>query len=146
MNDSAYPLKQAVAELYARYAHYFDSENLEPFLALFTEDATVTLTLYGEEPISLNSAAMRGLFSSTIGGGARHLISNIVVDLNDRKDIASGAAYVQAYTVERGGVQLLLMGKYVDTFRKELGVWRFHEHQIIGWTRLAGMSIPTLQK
>lgn len=127
----------AVAEiggLYARYAHYYDSGRAEEFAALFTVDGVFLVR--GREPVigraAIADTARRGLSEQP---GVRHRISTILVDpVPGDATAATGAAYVEAVTLEQSAVRFVTAGRYTDTFALDDGCWRIREHSYEAFT------------
>lgn len=119
--------RQEIAELYARYAHYYDEGRAEEFGALFT--ATATFVRGADlEPVAGRDAITVLVRQAGTPTGIRHLISSVIVDVGPG-ETASGSAYVQAVTVDEQAVRLVTLGRYTDEFWREDGIWRFHSHR-----------------
>ncbi|PKW16526.1 nuclear transport factor 2 family protein [Saccharopolyspora spinosa] len=115
-----------IAELYARYAQYYDDGRAEQFGSLFTTTATF-LRAPGTEPVTGRDAIAGLVRAAGTPTGIRHLISSMIV-VAGPGDVASGSAYVQAVRVDEHAVRLVTLGRYTDEFRLEDGAWRFHVH------------------
>ena len=63
----------------------------------------------------------------------RHLMNNLIIDLVDGADEASGRCY---YTVLQGGeagtpIAPILAGRYVDRYRRGPDGWRFADREFL---------------
>ncbi|MEV5302672.1 MULTISPECIES: nuclear transport factor 2 family protein [Amycolatopsis methanolica group] len=119
--------KPEIAELYGRYAQYYDDGRAQDFAALFTTTATF-VRAPGTEPVMGRDAIASLVTDAGTPTGIRHLVSSVIVD-EAPGEAALGAAYVQAVTVDENSIRLVTLGRYTDEFRYEDGRWRFHVHR-----------------
>ncbi|QIZ37736.1 nuclear transport factor 2 family protein [Saccharopolyspora sp. ASAGF58] len=119
--------KPEIAELYARYAQYYDDGRAEEFGLLFTTTATF-IRAPGAEPVTGRHAIADLVTAAGTPTGIRHLVSSVIVD-SGLGEVAYGAAYVQVLAVDEDAVRLVTLGRYTDEFHYEDGAWRFHAHQ-----------------
>jgi uncharacterized protein (TIGR02246 family) len=121
--------RECIRDLVARYNASGDAGRFDPMLALFAEDAVLEVPdrrLDGR-------AAIRAYFESVAAGEGgrpavrllRHHTATLQIDVDTREE-ARGRCYFQVFT-ERG---LDHWGRYVDTFRRVDGRWRFASRRV----------------
>lgn len=127
-----------VMDLIAGYAYFYDEGELERFMDLFWDDATLDITpdpgffplpLVGREAID---HAYRGRYAVvSVEARRRHIQSNTLF-LETSRDAIRTATFLVAMSVpkDEGGVRLLGTGVYRDLFTRRDGEWRFQERNL----------------
>jgi ketosteroid isomerase-like protein len=123
-------------ELAYRYAAAVDARDEAAFLDVFSDDAC--LSTYGPgatEPFAVQTGRaelrlipemMRDRFAATMHSMTNHLVS---ID----GDRASGTVYCTArhlFENPMGGMDLVVVIRYEDVYRREQGTWRIADRQI----------------
>lgn len=119
--------------------------NLVHGLALAIDDAdgdrieaftgSITFTL-DEHPPVVGGAAFRAMIEHgmVLHDGSpctQHVITNLVVDADDVRGVASSHCYVTVFQAVAGfGLQAVLSGRYRDEFVREGNVWRFDKRHM----------------
>lgn len=120
-------IADACERLCLDYAHFADAGRMDEWAQLFAEDAE--LHLFGQ--VHKGPAAIR----ESVGAGSAaasttvHCTTNIRVEV-ESEDRASGTAYIIVYVAAKGAapagsVPPLMVGRYVDSYRRTAGGWRF---------------------
>lgn len=127
-----------IMDLIAGYAYFYDEGELDRFMDLFWEDATLDITpdpgffplpLVGRAAID---AAYRGRYAEvSVEARRRHIQSNTLFLATSPTEIRA-ATFLVAMSVPRdeGGVRLLGTGVYRDRFTCRDGEWRFQERNL----------------
>ncbi|MBW2241115.1 MAG: nuclear transport factor 2 family protein [Deltaproteobacteria bacterium] len=131
--------RESIRDLVARYNANGDSGRFGPMLELFAEGATLEL----EGSTCRGRAEIRGMFegvAANTGQGAsakaafiRHFTATHQIDLQN-PDEATGRCYFAVLT-DRG---LDHWGRYLDTYRRIDGAWRFWHRRVILDARVPG--------
>lgn len=128
-----------IEQLIASYGLLYDSSDFERFADLFTKDARYNiapdpglfpLPVTGRDAIVDSMAGRRNHTASTSGASPRHLSTNVLVyDLHE--DQARVASFlVVCFAHPDGSYELRRSGTYIDTVRKDSGVWRFSSRHL----------------
>jgi uncharacterized protein (TIGR02246 family) len=121
--------EEAIRDVVARYNVYGDSGRLDEMLALFADDATLTVDGTSYQGV----AEIRGVFETAVGPPPqriRHHTSTLVVDVNG--EAATAQCYFQVLT----DAGLDHWGRYRDRLVKVGGDWRFARREV----RVEGMA------
>jgi hypothetical protein len=138
----------AIRELLEAYAHCADRRDAKGQMALFTADAHFVVYMNAKDPkpsMELRSReALAPVFADLNKYEATtHLVgqSTVFTLTNDR---GTGETYCLAHHVSVGGGRRSLMIaslRYLDTFVKTDGVWRFAERLLyVDWTEERALS------
>ena len=126
--------KDAIRELRTLYSHYFDGQDLDALVDLFTDDAVCEFGPdYGGDWVG--KAAIREKFATYMARegppfGVMHAVTNPWVRLIDAQ-WANGRCYLlDLRTTEGVDNPLILFGIYDDVYRKTDGRWRIHRTRI----------------
>jgi 3-phenylpropionate/cinnamic acid dioxygenase small subunit len=123
-----------IAALVYRYAELLDAGDFDGVVALFA-DATWRSDITGavlRTPEEIRAVYDRiALYDGT--PKTRHLMNNLIIDLVDGEDEATGRCY---YTVLQGlepgaPIQTILAGRYVDRYRRGPDGWHFADRLFI---------------
>jgi hypothetical protein len=131
MSDS----RSEIERLIFQYAHTFDRGDLDAFAELFAHG---TLTLRGLAKPATGKTEVRELMDRLVilyDGSPRtnHIMSNMLIDVNDATATATGKSYVQILHALPGGpIQIIATGLYEDTFHCVDGTWQFAERTATG--------------
>lgn len=135
-----------VMDLIAGYAYFYDEGELDLFMALFWEDASLDITpdpgffplpLVGRDEID---RAYRGRYAVvSVEARRRHIQSNTLF-LEYSGSAIRTATFLVAMSVPKdgGGVRLLGTGVYRDSFTCRGGEWRFQERNLTMDTLASG--------
>ena len=125
--------KSAISELIYKYCYFFDRNEPEKLVELFTRDAEVD---YGPEvpaligKVQILEMVSKGLRETFIA--TSHHVSNVIVTISSL-EIASSTSYVYAWHQYRNKSEIgHLWGGYNHEFRKVDGVWRIHRLRLYG--------------
>ncbi|MEU7814018.1 nuclear transport factor 2 family protein [Pseudonocardia sp. NPDC049154] len=116
----------AIRDLAARYALAVDSRDLDSLAELFVADVDNGRAGKGR-------GALRTWFGEVLTGFYRsmHFVSGHVVDLVD-SDYATGSVYCRAEH-EDGDAWVVMAIRYLDTYRRDDGVWYFERRRLQPW-------------
>lgn len=126
-------IREGVRHLLFAYSEGVDSGRFEDVADLFGDAG-----LYGE----VDGPAARGreqVFAAMRGNvrlyegvpRTRHVVSNIVIDVDDSGESARCRSYVQVVHQPPGGqIATIVAGTYHDIVVRESGVWKFAERRM----------------
>jgi ketosteroid isomerase-like protein len=118
--------REAIADQVARYAHAFDSHDIEAWVALFTEDGVfeVRLTESDEPYVRLEGAEQLRAFATGSPPVLHHISSLVFDELHD--DLVRTRAVVSGTwsSPEDGGPAIFTHGTYEQRWAKVDGTWR----------------------
>ncbi|MFZ4518123.1 MAG: nuclear transport factor 2 family protein [Microthrixaceae bacterium] len=125
MSDLGPQDELAIRDLVARVARLADSDDVEAYVALFTDDASWEMP--GAERrghADIRAGAEERRAAGVVGPGthSRHVVGTVVVDLDG--DRATAASTWQFYVDTATAPRLVLMGTYDDTFARTPDGWR----------------------
>jgi 3-phenylpropionate/cinnamic acid dioxygenase small subunit len=118
--------REAIADQVARYAHCFDSHDIEGWVALFTEDGVFEVSLIesGERYVRLEGAEQLRAFA-TGSPPVLHHISSLVFDEFDQDSARTRAAVLGTWSSpEDGSPAIFTHGTYEQRWAKVEGAWR----------------------
>lgn len=120
---------EAIRNLRLRYCHHLDANRMDALAQLFTEDATCHVDRAGwtgRDAIQAGlSQAFRDFDTQQRGQYPfLHAVSNHWIEILD-EDHAEGRCYLIDFVTQRpaGESPLLLLGLYVDEYRRVQGEW-----------------------
>lgn len=123
--------RESIRDLVARYNANGDSGRFDPMLELFAEDATLELA----DRTCRGRAEIRAMFEAVAantgaGGGSkaafiRHFTATHQIDLQNENEATGGCYY--AVLTDRG---LDHWGRYLDTYHRIEGRWRFWHRKV----------------
>lgn len=121
----------AITEVIASYGYDYDEFRLDQWLEKFTPDATVTLTLAGNE---VGAASGRDAIGAMLGARVtgfragnvqrRHNMTSIVVDELTTTTAKARSYLILTSTGPSGPTELVTSGRYRFELVKQDGVWR----------------------
>lgn len=127
MSDST----EQIRALLFSYAELIDAANFEGLGRLFEH---ATLRYAANDAVVSGRDATRRLYeraNRVHSDGTlrtRHLVSNVIVDVDEAGDrAASRSYYVVFQATERIPLQPIVSGRYHDRFERHSGIWRFAE-------------------
>jgi hypothetical protein len=122
--------REAITALIYRYADLLDSGRLAEVAELFVNGTWRS----GATGQALTQEQVRGVYERVIlydDGTPRthHLITNLVIDVQEGGDEASASCYFTVIQgVEAGKpIETIVSGRYLDEFRRGPDGWYFHE-------------------
>ena len=125
---------EAIKNLRYSYAMYFDAQDLDKMMDLFTEDAVCEFgPAFGGDWVG--KAQIREKFAQVIGHegprfGVLHVVSNPWIRFID-DETANGRWYLQDLRTTEGVENpLILFGIYDDVYHKRDGRWLIHRTRI----------------
>ena len=126
--------KEAIRELRTRYSHYYDGQEVERLVDLFTDDAVCE---FGEDFGGdwVGKAAIEAKFRQYMSQfpypyALLHSVTNPLIELIDGQS-AHGRWYLHDLrTTEGADDPHILYGIYDDVYRKIDGRWLFHRTRI----------------
>jgi len=110
----------AVQQLYAAYNFAADQGNAKAFAECFPPDGVLQLG-----PMRIQGQEALTEFAAGIGGGIRHLVTNVLVD--GEGDVATGSAYLIVLATDSSPIAIRTSGQYVDRLVRASDGWRFSE-------------------
>ena len=119
-----------INDLYARYAHAFDSNSVEEWAHLFTPDGVFRLEGRGE---LVGRAALMEFALGRNGAtpNISHHTTNVIAD--ETSEGADGRAYAVAFRSDSDSIRMVNVGRYADKLVKYEGAWRFAERHFTSW-------------
>jgi hypothetical protein len=129
-----------IQELYARYAHCFDSEDAEGYAAVFTPDGRFVRPGF---PDLVGTDALTAFVHErhAEAPGVSHHVSNLLVE--DTGGGVRGRAYVLVLRVVAGEPLILRnLGLYDDALIQVDGAWRFKIRTFTSWLEPAQIDRP----
>jgi hypothetical protein len=126
---------EKIKKLRILYSHYFDMNELDNLVALFTEDAICEFGARGNwsghtEIRAVYEYAHKEWDKSNNGSYPYvHAITNHWIEFTG-PDSAEGRCYLIDMVTEREGSPLLLIGAYDDEYRKVNGSWKIHRTRL----------------
>jgi hypothetical protein len=119
-----------IENLMALYCRRYDSGDLQGYADLFAHG-----TISGmETPEEIVAFHQQGVWWYDGEPGTRHVITNVEIDVDEEAGTGNGRSYVTVYqALPDFPLQPILIGSYIDTFRRMDGTWyfasrRFEEH------------------
>ena len=121
--------REAIRELYARYAHTIDNARYGEWLDCFTEDGVFESQRFGRHSGVQGLRRFTAIYRESLGGAqVRHVITNVSFQVDGER--GSGGCYLVYYHCKDGKVQQTAVGYYRDKLRKAGGKWRFESRQV----------------
>lgn len=114
--------KIAIAELFARYSQFVDSNQAEAWVALFEPDAVFEIVGVTRLEGAAQLIGMPAMLDENGKGKWRHQITDIVSEWTP--DGATASAYGLVTDWSEGG-KFVTFGNYAATLRRAGGNWRF---------------------
>ena len=130
MNKYSLEDLEAIRRLTHLYAYHIDHFEMEPLLALWTDDA-----VFDESGVGLRCSqgldAIRNSFAEAFAvmDTVVHYTSNFLL-LDCDGERARGTAYYLAEGVVKGGGTVHATGYYRDEYRKTVDGWRFRSREV----------------
>ena len=115
----------AIRDLVARLARYADGDDVEAYVALFSEDAAWEMPgaeRRGHDDIRAGAIERRAAGAIGPGTHTRHVVGTVTVDLDG--DRARAASTWQFWIETASAPRPVLMGTYDDTFVRTPDGWR----------------------
>jgi hypothetical protein len=125
---------QAITKLVMSYAELIDSGDLDGLAMLF-EHATWRADATGQ--VLRGSAEVRRVYDHVVlyDGVPRtkHLITNLVIEIDDTGTTASGSCSFTVLQGVRSGepIEVILTGRYEDRYERIDGAWRFSDRRFV---------------
>ncbi len=123
--------RDAIEELFARYAWGMDSRQFQFTRDTFASDARFTLDIVGEaaiEPLEGGQAIGDFIENTTREqtDQRRHVITNLHVE-DEQADTATAIAYLSLMVTDGGELRAQATGVYTTEVAQEGGGWRFRK-------------------
>ena len=125
--------RDAIAKLIYAYAERLDLGDFAGVGALF-EHATYRSSAGGHYVGSAQVQATLERLVKRYDGIPRtkHVITNIVIDVDEAEATASARSYFTVYqATDELPLQVVICGRYHDRFERPQGVWRFSDRLIV---------------
>jgi hypothetical protein len=138
----------AIRELVEAYAHCADRRDAKGQLALFTADTHFVVYMNAKDPTPSQELHSRDELAPVFADlnkydATTHFVGQSTI-FTLTADRATGEAYCLAHhvTVDGGQRRLMLASlRYLDTFAKTDGAWRFAERRLyVDWIEERGLS------
>jgi len=114
--------RQAIKQLRAKYCHYFDAQDVNNWMSLFAEGATISAGDFGEftgaEELSL---FIDGAFADD--PYMSHRVDNPIIDIDG--DTATGKWYFEAVQRDRSDGATIRQGRYDERYVRTAEGWKF---------------------
>jgi ketosteroid isomerase-like protein len=121
----------AIQDLLNRYCYNADYNPPEAMREVFTPDALWEVPAMGLRCEGIEAIIAFFSGSRSANSGARHVISNILVE--GEGDRARASAYLQVVAIDNGQHTILSFGRYQDELVRTAAGWRFsHRCVLIG--------------
>lgn len=126
---------EKIRKLRILYSHYFDMNELDKLVGLFTDDAICEFGVHGT---CRGHAEIRSTYETahaqwdTRNNGSYpyvHAITNHWIEFTGPEG-AEGRCYLIDMAMERKDTPLLLIAVYDDEYKKLNGVWKIHRTRI----------------
>jgi ketosteroid isomerase-like protein len=123
----------AISRLLYAYSDRIDTGDLEGLAELLADAGFGTF----DSPLLRGSDRILALYKATVRifedgtPRTRHVVTNVVIDIDDSGDSASSSSYftvLQAATP--GSLAAIVAGRYHDKFTRSVDGWRFAERRI----------------
>lgn len=125
-----------IENLIYTYAELIDAGNLEGMAQLFAHaeffgpDGTLAAT-GAEEFLSVNRQAVK-IYEQTGTPRTKHVTTNVIIALDEAANSATARSYFTVFqSAEEMPLQPIVAGRYIDSFERADGVWRFRRRQSI---------------
>lgn len=128
--------RSEIERLIFGYAECIDSGNFEGVAQVFANgrliapDGSVLAEGY-DEMLAFNRATLR-IYPDTNTPLTQHIMSNLVINIDDDKDTATSTCY---YTVlqktDDAPLQPIIAGRYRGRFERSRGAWELRERQAL---------------
>ncbi|GGD06655.1 nuclear transport factor 2 family protein [Nocardioides daphniae] len=122
--------RSAVEDLANRYSLAYDTADLDGIEAAFTEDATFSMKIAGNDPMSFGPrAAIMDLMRNSLSSQTdqrRHVNSNLIVE-GTEDGVTRTKHYLTLLATEDGQISLLSAGLYSAEIVEEGGTLRFRK-------------------
>lgn len=124
-----------IENLIYRYAELIDEGNLEALAALFERGEIVskahnTRIAGTDEVLKLYRNSCR-IYESTGTPRTKHLTTNVMIELLDADRATARSYYTVLQATESFPLQVIITGRYVDTFARQDGRWTFACREMI---------------
>ncbi|HET6506981.1 MAG TPA: nuclear transport factor 2 family protein [Baekduia sp.] len=126
----------AIAELLHRYAWTYDAGDVAGAVACFVEEGTLTTVVAGEEAAVRGQAELEAFLGAARGARAergeqpRHLVTNVVVSLEDDGAAPRVEAYMTLILTGADGARVECTGVYEDRVVETPDGWRFRSRHL----------------
>lgn len=143
-------LRQELRTLAERYAQGVDRRDAETFVALFHDDAVITIhdPSESDEPRELRGIDRLAKVPEAIKRYPKtfHLLGQSTYDIGDGE--ATGEVYCIAHHLtpdDHGGTDYVMFIRYEDTYRpSDDGAWKFaHRRLRVDWTETRAVNPPS---
>lgn len=128
-------IRDEIANVLGRYTHAYDMNELDDMVNVFTEDATMSLAIAGQDPIPPFEGRDQivKLMTDSVASQTdqrRHIVSNIVIHSQTENEVHS-ESYLTLLATENGQIQLLSAGVYSDVLvRGEDNAWKISKRHL----------------
>jgi uncharacterized protein (TIGR02246 family) len=121
----------AINDLFVRYTTALDAGDVEAIVACFTDDGSLDSPAVGTYSgrQAIREFAVRFARFRERGSQLRHVISNLVVELDGER--ATATCYLLNIITRNGKSELLAPGRYECQLRKVDGAWLFEHRRVI---------------
>jgi hypothetical protein len=143
-------IRQQLRALAERYAQGVDRREVDTFVALFHDDATIVIHDPSEstEPREIRGVERLAKIPEIIKRYPKtfHLLGQSTYDIGD--DEATGEVYCVAHHLTpdvHGGTNFVMYIRYEDTYRPDAdGVWKFAQRRLrVDWTETRAANPAT---
>jgi uncharacterized protein (TIGR02246 family) len=121
----------AINDLFVRYTTALDAGDVEAIVACFTDDGSLDSPAVGTYSgrQAIREFAVRFARFRERGSQLRHVISNLVVELDGER--ATATCYLLNIITRNGKSELLAPGRYECQLRKVDGAWLFEHRRVV---------------
>jgi len=128
--QAAFIARQAIEDVFARYAHTADGYDAEGWVDCFTEDGIFEVETDGNRIQFVGRQALAGFIHAHIRllPGTRHVMTNHLVDIDD--DNATHRCTLAGMLSRPEKVYTFISGWYESTLEKVAGQWKI-KHRIV---------------
>lgn len=123
----------AIQMVLSRWAYAYDERDAQALGASFTDDATLTISIAGDEAGAFEGKdAIVELFENSLAGQTdqrRHVTTNYFFE-DESDDAATVVSYLTLMRIENGALEALSTGYYRDQVALHDGEWMLENRHI----------------
>jgi 3-phenylpropionate/cinnamic acid dioxygenase small subunit len=121
-----------IENLLSRYCQLYDDGDLATYAALFDQGSISGPlgTLKGRDEVFEAQTRTCILYDGI--PRTRHVITNIIIDVDDNAMTATASCYLTVFQEAPGfPLQVIFVGQYFDELKKIEGTWHFHHRRAV---------------
>lgn len=119
----------AIEHLLNRYCYCADYDPPESMRELFTSDAIFEIPAMNVRCEGIDNIIAFFRSSREVNAGARHVISNLLIE--GEGEVANSSAYLQVIQTQGEGNSIAAVGRYVDVLQRDSDGWRLKHRTVV---------------